>query len=182
MVNVNLSYTQLEKPDFVDMVLRILNELNYPPEHLCLEVTERCRLLDLDLLKNVVVNLKARGVLIALDDFGTGFSSIGILKEIPVNIIKIDRSFVKMIEQNEIDRQLIRSIADLASIFGAKVCIEGIETEGMRDILKQYHVESFQGYYYAKPLLLEQFMEWDKATREEYARDSEVGVERGMKI
>ncbi len=173
MVNVNLSYTQLEKPDFVDMVLRILNELGYPPEHLCLEVTERCRLLDLDLLKNVVVNLKARGVLIALDDFGTGFSSIGILKEIPVNIIKIDRSFVKMIEENDLDRQLIRNIADLASIFGAKVCVEGIETEGMRNILKQYHVESFQGYYYAKPLLLEQFLEWDKASREEYARDSE---------
>ena len=166
IINVNLSYTQLEKPDFVDMVLRILNELGYPPEHLCLEVTERCRLLDLDLLKNVVVNLKARGVLIALDDFGTGFSSIGILKEIPVNIIKIDRSFVKMIEENDIDRQLIRNIADLASIFGAKVCIEGIETEGMRDILKQYHVESFQGYYYAKPLLLDQFLEWDKAARE----------------
>ena len=158
IINVNLSYTQLEKPDFVDMVLRVLGELEYPPEHLCLEVTERCRLLDLELLKNVVVNLKARGVLVALDDFGTGFSSIGILKEIPVNIIKIDRSFVKMIEKNEIDRQIICNIADLASIFGAKVCVEGIETEGMRDILLKYHVESFQGYYYGKPLMLDQFL------------------------
>lgn len=159
IINVNLSYTQLEKPDFVDMVLRVLGELEYPPEHLCLEVTERCRLLDLELLKNVVVNLKDRGVLVALDDFGTGFSSIGILKEIPVNIIKIDRSFVKMIEKNEIDRQIICNIADLASIFGAKVCVEGIETEGMRDILLKYHVESFQGYYYGKPLMLDQFLE-----------------------
>lgn len=169
VINVNLSYTQLEKPDFVDMVLRILNDLGYPPEHLCFEVTERCRLLNLDLLKNVVVNLKARGILVALDDFGTGFSSIGILKEIPINIIKIDRSFVQMIEENEIDRKVVRNIADLASIFGSKVCVEGIETEGMRDILKRYHVESFQGYYYAKPLLLEQFLNWKGGPQAEKA-------------
>ena len=162
VINVNLSYTQLEKPDFVDMVLRVLTDLDYPPECLCLEVTERCRLLDLELLKNVVASLKARGVLIALDDFGTGFSSIGILKEIPFNIIKIDRSFVRMIEENEVDRQIVRSIADLASVFSAKVCVEGIETSGMRDILNHYHVESFQGYYYAKPLMLEQFLTWRK--------------------
>ena len=160
VINVNLSYTQLEQPDFADMVFRILEELEYPPEHLCLEVTERCRLLDLELLKNVVINLKSRGILIALDDFGTGFSSIGILKELPFNIIKIDRSFVRLVGENEIDRKIIGNIADLASIFGSKVCVEGIETETMRDILKHYSVGSFQGYYYAKPLLLEQFLEW----------------------
>jgi diguanylate cyclase (GGDEF) domain len=166
IVNVNLSYTQIEKPDFVDMVLRILDELNYPPEHLCFEVTERCRLLDLDLLKTVVVSLKSRGILAALDDFGTGFSAIGIIKEIPFDIIKIDRSFVRKIETNTVERQLIGNIADLASIFGAKVCIEGIETEGMRDILKQYHVESFQGYYYAKPLPIDAFLEWEEEFEE----------------
>jgi EAL domain-containing protein (putative c-di-GMP-specific phosphodiesterase class I) len=160
IINVNLSYTQLEKPDFVDMVLRILQELEFPPEHLCFEVTERCRLLDLELLKNVLVSLKSRGILVALDDFGTGFSSVGILKEIPVNIIKIDRSFVRKIEENEIDRKLVKNIADLAFIFSAKVCVEGIETMGMRDILQSYHVESFQGYYYAKPLPIEQFLKW----------------------
>ena len=162
IINVNLSYSQLEKPDFADMVLDILNDLGYPPEHLCLEVTERCRLLDLDLLKNVVVRLKASGILIALDDFGTGFSSVGILKEIPVDIIKIDRSFVQMIEKNDIEKKIVRKIADLASLFRAKVCVEGIETGGMRDILKNYHVESFQGYYYAKPLALDQLLEWKK--------------------
>ena len=112
---MNLSYTQLQKPDFVDMVLRILTDLDYPPECLCLEVTERCRLLDLELLKNVVASLKARGILIALHDFGTGFSSIGILKEIPFKIIKIDRSFVRMIEENEVDRQIVRSMTSFVS-------------------------------------------------------------------
>ena len=161
VINVNLSYTQIEKPDFVDMVLRILNELGYPPEHLCLEVTERCRLLDMELLKNVLANLKSRGILIALDDFGTGFSSIGIVKELPFDIIKIDRSFVQRIEDDEMERRLIKHFASLASMFGAKVCVEGIETSGMRDILQKFNVKSFQGYYYAKPLTPEQFDEWN---------------------
>jgi EAL domain-containing protein (putative c-di-GMP-specific phosphodiesterase class I) len=142
------------------MVLQILKELEYPPEHLCLEVTERCRLLDLELLNNVVVSLKASGILVALDDFGTGFSSVGILKEIPVDVIKIDRSFVITIEEDAVDRQLVRNIVNLASLFGAKTCVEGLETTGMRDILTQYDVSSFQGYYYARPLTLEQLLEW----------------------
>ncbi|MBQ4464753.1 MAG: EAL domain-containing protein, partial [Oscillospiraceae bacterium] len=94
VINVNLSYTQLEKPDFVDMVFSILHEEEFPPEHLCLEITERCRLLDMDLLKIVIVNLRGQGVRIALDDFGTGFSSIGLVKNLQFDTIKIDRSFV----------------------------------------------------------------------------------------
>ena len=160
VMNVNLSYSQLEKPDFVDMVLRMLEDLHYPPEHLCLEVTERCRLLDLGMLKNVVMNLKSRGVQVALDDFGTGFSAVGIIREIPFDTIKIDRGFVMNIEKKEQDRRLIGSIVGLTSIFGAKVCAEGVETAGMRDILRKYEVKSFQGYYYSKPIMLEQVMKW----------------------
>ncbi|SDA20971.1 diguanylate cyclase (GGDEF) domain-containing protein [Ruminococcus sp. YE71] len=152
IMNVNLSYTQLEKHNFVDMVLDILKETDFPNEHLCLEITERCRLLNMELLKNAVTNLRGRGVLIALDDFGTGFSSVGIVKNLPFDIIKIDRSFVNRIEEDEKERELIKSFAGVASTFGAKVCIEGIETAGMRDILQNYSVHSFQGYYYAKPI------------------------------
>ena len=159
MMNINLSYTQLEKADFVDMVFHILEDMDYPPEHICFEVTERCRLLDIDLLKNVIASLKARGIKIALDDFGTGFSSVGIVRELPFDIIKIDREFVRKIEVNPVDRELVKYISGLASLFGAKVCVEGIETEGMRDILQDFHVESFQGYYYAKPLMPENIIE-----------------------
>ena len=162
VVNVNLSYAQLEKPDFAEMVFRILKDLRYPAQNLCLEVTERCRLLDLALLRRVIDKLRAQGVLIALDDFGTGFSAVGLLKEIPFDVIKIDRSFVQAIEEREVDRALIRNIVELAAIFGSKVCVEGIETEGMRDILKSYRVKSFQGYYYSKPIPPEEFLEWEK--------------------
>ncbi|MCR5348342.1 MAG: EAL domain-containing protein [Bacilli bacterium] len=162
IVNVNLSYTQIQKPDFVDMVASTLATLDYPANHLCLEVTERCRLLDVELIKNVVVSLRSMGVVVALDDFGTGFSSTSILKDIPVSLIKIDRSFVKSIETEEIDRQLVRNIVDLAAIFGAKVCVEGIESKGMRNVLRGYHVGSFQGFYYGKPLDIEQLLAWKK--------------------
>ena len=165
VINVNLSYSQLEKPGFVDMVVQTLNELDYPPEHLCLEVTERCRLLDMALLRNKIVNLKSRGIQVALDDFGTGFSAVGILKEIPFDVIKIDRSFVQAIEKSETDRQLILTIVNLANIFKAKVCAEGIETAGMREILTDYSVVSFQGYYYAKPISPEKVLEFGMEQR-----------------
>ena len=162
VINVNLSYSQLEKPDFVDRVLHILHVLDFPPERLCLEVTERCRLLDMKMLENVIVGLKSRGIRIALDDFGTGFSSIGIIKDLPLDVIKIDRSFVINIEKNIADRYLVKNVVDLASIFKSKVCVEGIETAGMRDILREFRVQSFQGYYYAKPIPLEQCLVWKK--------------------
>ena len=65
------------------------------------------------------------------------------------------------IEEDEVERELIKYFAGFASLFGAKVCVEGIETEGMRDILQMYHVESFQGYYYAKPLKLDEIVKWE---------------------
>lgn len=160
VVNVNLSYSQLEKVDFLDMVFETLKEADYPPRNLCLEVTERCRLLDMNLLKNIVVNLRGRGVRIALDDFGTGFSSMGIVKNLPFDTIKIDRSFVLKLEEDDKEKELIGHFTGVANTFGAKVCVEGIETTGMRDILQNYNVQSFQGYYYSKPMVIEDFLAW----------------------
>ncbi|MBO7669555.1 MAG: EAL domain-containing protein [Oscillospiraceae bacterium] len=161
-VSVNLSYSQLEKPDFADRVLQLLKEQGCPPAQVCLEVTERCRLLDLALLKNVVARLKSSGIHIALDDFGTGFSSVDILREVPFDAIKIDRSFVRDIEKNETDCRLLQSLVGLGTLFGSRVCVEGVETAGMRDILRQFHAHSFQGYYYAKPLPLQELLQWQE--------------------
>ena len=172
VMNINLSYTQLEKPDFVDMVFRIIDDMGYPPDHLCFEVTERCRLLDIKLLKNVIAQLKSRGILIALDDFGTGFSSVGLVKELPFDIIKIDRAFVTKIEQDNAERELMRYFAGVASLFGAKVCVEGVETAGMRDILQKFNVGSFQGYYYAKPLTLDDIYAWKSQSEKKEETDN----------
>ena len=156
VINVNLSYTQLEKPDFVDTVLEILKETDYPGDHLCLEITERCRLLDMSLLKSVVVNLKAKGIHFALDDFVTGFASVDVVKYLPLDTIKIDRSFVINIEEDEKERTIVDHFTSIATAFDANVCVEGIENAVMRDILQKYKVHSFQGYYYSKPVELKQ--------------------------
>lgn len=162
VINVNLSYAQLEKPDFIDMIIELLDETGYPPQNLCLEITERCRLLDLSLLKNILVNLRAKGIKFALDDFGTGFSSVGIVKDLHFDTIKIDRSFVQNIEVDSKERELIANFTAIATIFDAGICVEGIETSGMRDVLKEYGVTSFQGYYYSRPVPMEEFPSMDK--------------------
>ena len=157
-VNINLSYTQMEKAGFTDSVWDIIKKTDFIPEQLCLEITERCRLLDMELLRNVIVSLKAGGVGVALDDFGTGFSSIGLVKELPFDTIKIDRGFVQQIEHDEREKRLLNHFTDIAGTFGAKVCVEGIETSGMRDIIRKYGIHSFQGYYYSKPVPMDELL------------------------
>ncbi len=159
VVNVNLSYTQLENRDFVEDVLAILKETGYPPQNLCLEITERCRMLDISLLKEIFTALREHGVKVALDDFGTGFSSLGILRELPVSTVKIDRSFVINIEKDSSDQNTVRFISELANSFSSSVTAEGIETAEMRDYLLLFKIKNLQGYYYSKPLPVKDFME-----------------------
>lgn len=158
VINVNLSYVQLEQAGFTDKVWNALKTTGFPADHLCLEITERCRLLDVDLLRNIITTLRAGGVRVALDDFGTGYSSIGLVKNLPFDTIKIDRAFIQKIEEDDTEQKLVNTLTDVARIFGAKVCVEGIETSGMRDILKEYEVDCFQGYYYSKPVEIKEIV------------------------
>ncbi len=158
MIHINLSYAQLEKRNFTDIVRNIVRRTGFKPENLCLEITERCRLLDMALLRNVTIALRAGGIRMALDDFGTGYSSVGLLKQLTFDTIKIDKSFVRLIEKDVQARRLLVTVLDMAALYGADVCVEGVETSGMRDILRQYNVHSFQGYYYSRPIEPEQFL------------------------
>ena len=158
IMNVNLSYSQLEKFDFVNVVGETINETGFPSDHLCLEVTESCRVLDTDMLSNIITSLKALGVRFALDDFGTGFSSLSILKRIDFDVVKIDREFVLGIEDDPHPARTIEAIAALAANYGAAVCVEGVETRDACDILRRFAVKSFQGYFFAKPTPIEDLL------------------------
>jgi len=158
IMNINISYAQLEKSDFVSDVFSILDETGFPPHNLCLEITERCRLIDIEVLKNMFVKFREAGIKIALDDFGTGFSSLGVLRELPIDTVKIDREFVKNIEKSTSDQHTVKFISSLADAFSAEVCVEGVETAQMRDYLLRYRVSSLQGYYYSKPIPLDEFI------------------------
>ncbi len=152
IINVNLSYTQLEKEDFIKELFELIDEIQFPTKNLCLEITERCRLLDTETLKDMFAIFRERGIKIAVDDFGTGFSSLGFLRSIPVDTVKIDREFIKDIKKNSADRSSVKFISELANAFSADVCAEGIENTEVRDCLKEYKIGSLQGYYYSRPV------------------------------
>lgn len=157
ILNVNLSYTQLERSEFRNCLIRLLNETGFPPQNLCLELTERCRLLNMSFLHNEVVFLKSYKIKIALDDFGTGFSSLNLLRELPVDLIKIDRGFISEIETNRADQAIVKSVLDCAQSLEIPVCVEGIENKRLESYMNHYPASSYQGYLYSRPVRMEQF-------------------------
>ncbi len=157
IVNVNLSYTQLERSEFRNCLIRILEETGFPPQNLCLELTERCRLLNLSFLYNEMVFLKSYKIKIALDDFGTGFSALNLLRELPVDLIKIDRGFISEIETNRADQAIVKSVLDCANLLEIPVCVEGIENKQLESYMNHYPASSYQGYLYSRPIRIEQF-------------------------
>ena len=160
VVNVNLAYPQLQRADFNSNLHKIVNEVGFPPENLKLELTERCRLMDMDLLRNEMVFFKSSHMQTALDDFGTGYSALNLLIALPVDQIKIDKTFVDDIDKDVPKQCLLRAITTCAIELGKKVCVEGIENEYMLEyITENFPVTSFQGYYFSKPITIEEFKE-----------------------
>ncbi|MBR5361215.1 MAG: EAL domain-containing protein, partial [Lachnospiraceae bacterium] len=161
IVNINLSYAQLKSIGFIEDVLALIRETGFPASNLCLEITERCRLVNTALLYDIVTIFRSHGIKIALDDFGTGYSTLEILRELEVDTVKIDRGFVKDIEHSMVDQVTLKCISDLASSFNADVCVEGVETKEMQDFIRRYNVSSLQGYYYSKPVTIDEFLSSD---------------------
>lgn len=159
IVNVNLSYAQLERSEFRSTLTGILLSTGFPPEHLCLELTERCRLLDMRFLRNEIIFLQSYGIKIALDDFGTGFSSLSLLRELPVDCIKIDREFVSEIESNKADQAIVKAVMMCAHELDIGVYVEGVENARLRDYMLRFPLQGFQGYFYARPVPKEAFMQ-----------------------
>lgn len=160
VLNINLSYAQLQRDDFEDTLKRILYKTQFPTKNLCFELTERCRLLNKELLKDRIEFMHELGIQIALDDYGTGFSSLSLIQDLPIDIIKIDRGFIIDIEKSKTQQILVQSVCLMAHKLGLYVTIEGVETYDMKELLKQYDVNKFQGYYYSKPIDIDTFMEF----------------------
>ena len=118
--------------------MTILKETGARPEELCLELTERCRDLDVTFLKNEVNFFHSKGIKIALDDFGTGNSSLSLALELPVDELKVDMSFIKDIEQKPQNQAMVQSIVDYANRTNTETCIEGIENQEVSDYIHQF--------------------------------------------
>jgi EAL domain-containing protein (putative c-di-GMP-specific phosphodiesterase class I) len=168
IVNVNVSYTQFERGDFRDNVMDILWKTGFPPENLCIELTERCKMLDVERLRQMLDFFGSYGIKVALDDFGTENSSLNLLRELPIQCLKIDRTFISNIQTNRNDEIIVEMVIDGANKLGVDVCLEGIENEELRDYVKKFNADSYQGYFYSRPVRIEDFqLLWEKSREEE---------------
>lgn len=157
-INVNLSVVQLLQNDIVERIRTVLEETKMRPENLTLEVTESLAINDIGRMKKVLSKIKELGALIALDDFGTGYSSLSHIRELPIDIIKIDRCFVIDLGKDDYAETFVRMVAELADTIGVRMCVEGVEYDEQLQILKDMKkVQYIQGYYYDKPLTEEAF-------------------------
>ncbi|NRD76914.1 EAL domain-containing protein [Bacillus sp. BRMEA1] len=151
-VCVNISSKQFIQDDFVHMIELILLETGLKPECLNLEITEGIALYNIKETINKLLELKELGVSVSLDDFGTGYSSLSYIKSLPINFLKIDRSFITDIFSNHQDAAIINAIISLAHSLDFKVVAEGVETEQQLELLAKMGCDEIQGYYIAKPM------------------------------
>lgn len=151
-VAVNLSPVQLVDPHLPRRILDLLKQLNIPPEQIELEITETGLLLDFQTARRSLAALKAAGVRISLDDFGTGFSSLRHLNELPIDKIKIDRSFTRRIATEAQSCKIIAAIISLGRTLGLITVAEGVETEAEADFLRGQGCQLGQGYLFSRPL------------------------------
>lgn len=154
-VNVNVSAKQLERKSFCKVVLKLLDDVQYPANHLCLEITERCGSLPQSVIKETVLFLKKFGIKFAIDDYGTGSASSSMALNLPVDEIKIDMSFIRDIIENKKKQRMVQSIVDFANAVHVKTCLEGVADEKLEGYLRSYGASWFQGYYYSKSVSAE---------------------------
>jgi diguanylate cyclase (GGDEF)-like protein len=148
---VNVSARQLMSPDFRAIVASVLDRTQMDPGSLILEVTESLFIEDFDRAINVLASLKALGLRLALDDFGTGFSSLSYLRRLPIDIIKIDQSFIADIGELSTGSAVVAAVTNLAHVLGLAVTAEGVETQAQRNEVRAIGCESAQGFFFARP-------------------------------
>ncbi|MCL2917745.1 EAL domain-containing protein [Shewanella litorisediminis] len=151
-ISVNISAVHFRQPDFIDHLRRTLVETCIPVENLALEITEGVLMKELHIARDHLRLLRDMGVQVAIDDFGTGYSSLAYLRHFDVNLLKIDRSFLIDIADNQADQAIVSSIIELARNLKLKVVAEGIETREQLNQVLERGCHVIQGYYFAKPM------------------------------
>ncbi len=161
-VAVNLSARVLPDPNLVDSVRSALNIWGTAEGRLTLEITESALMQDMSTSFMTLDELRSLGVNISIDDFGTGYSSMAYFKYIPANELKIDQSFVRHMLENSMDQHIVKTVIEMAHGFDIDVVAEGVEDIGTLEALKQLDCDVMQGYYLAKPMPQDAFINWLK--------------------
>jgi diguanylate cyclase (GGDEF)-like protein len=157
---VNLSARNLQDPQLPDQVAELLQNAGALPEHLELEITESTIMADPARALDILTRLNRMGLVLTIDDFGTGYSSLGYLKRLPVSAIKIDKSFVRNMAEDDNDAVIVRSTIELAQNLGLTVVAEGVETQYILDRLAALGCDAAQGYYMSRPMPADALTRW----------------------
>ncbi|MFP4611508.1 MAG: putative bifunctional diguanylate cyclase/phosphodiesterase, partial [Thiohalophilus sp.] len=157
---VNISARQFHQHDFVHRLQEIIQSTGVNPACLKLELTETVVLDDINYVIERLQELKKLGIGTSMDDFGTGYSSLSYLKRLPIEQIKIDNSFVRDIAHSMHDSAIVRAIIAMGHSLGLQVVAEGVETEEQRVYLQKYQCDAYQGYFFDRPMPVEEFEKW----------------------
>ncbi len=151
-MSVNVSVRQLQAPGLSTQVERALLDSGIPAQSLTLEITESILMADVEVATRRLAELKNLDVILAVDDFGTGYSSLGYLQGFPVDVVKIDRSFIQPLGRRPQQTDLIRAIIDMARSLSLRTVAEGIEQPEQAAILQTLGCESAQGFHFSRPI------------------------------
>lgn len=151
-ISVNASALEMMNDQYIEDVEKILEEEKFPAKNLVIELTESSAVQRMDIFRNKYKKLREMGIRIAMDDVGTGYSSLEFLKNAPIDLVKIDRSFLKDILYSRFDSAFITFIVEICHDVNIKVCQEGVETLEEYEMLKKMELDCIQGYYFGKPM------------------------------
>ncbi|ACJ33705.1 Multidomain signal transduction protein (contains PAS, GGDEF and EAL domains) [Anoxybacillus flavithermus WK1] len=157
---VNLSPFLLNRKEFVTHVKNILQETQFPPNYLILEITESGLMENIETGKHILTELQQIGIQVAIDDFGTGFSSLAYIRNLPVSLLKIDRSFIRDITDNSKDATIVDTIIHLAKSLDLQVLAEGVERDDQVSLLQKMDCDFAQGFYFSQSLEAEKLLQW----------------------
>lgn len=152
MISVNVSAKNIGSPDFPEKVKEIIEKIGFPAKNLEIEITEYSMVQSVNVTVDNIKKLRGLGIQVALDDFGTGYTSLNYLSQMPVNLLKIDKSLIDDIEQDEQKCEFVNAIIAMGHIMGCEVISEGVENEMQLEKLKENNCDLIQGYVWGKPL------------------------------
>jgi EAL domain-containing protein (putative c-di-GMP-specific phosphodiesterase class I) len=157
-VAVNLSVRQLARPAVADRMLKIVKDAGIPPNRIELEITESAFMHDTDAVAGVLQKVREHGVRVSVDDFGTGYASLNYLRNLPLDTIKIDQSFVRDVTHKTIDAAIIEAVIGMARAMNVTVVGEGVETRREAEYLRRVGADTGQGFLFSRPLAADQFL------------------------
>jgi EAL domain-containing protein (putative c-di-GMP-specific phosphodiesterase class I) len=165
-VAVNLSARQFQQADLEEQIAALLDKTGIEPSQLCLEITESLAMDDVDMTSSILTKLHNLGIRLAIDDFGTGHSSLGYLARFPIDIIKIDQSFVRGIDQDPVKSAIVSAVVALSQAIGSTTVVEGVETLRELEQIEGLGCDVAQGFYFSRPLPPGAFEDFLRASRQ----------------